>query len=508
MNNNRREFLKTSAAAGVLAIGASSAFAAKKKPNILWIIAEDMNPWMSCYGDKLLTTPNFDGMAERGVRFSRSYVNAPVCSSCRSGLITGTYQTTLGIHNHRSSRDRAWKPEHKGLGMIHLPKGVKTIPELFQDAGYETFNQGKTDYNFVYDNKALYSVGNWKEAVDKGKPFFGQIQVKGGKNGQASLAKGEKEKLGIGPEDVTVPPYYPDCPEFRDAYADHYANVFGTDKTVGDILARLDADGLRDNTIVFFFSDHGAPPLLRHKQFCYEGGIRVPLLVDWTGDQKAIRANGAVRDDLVSTLDVSVSSLRLAGIDVPSHMHGRDLFAADHEERDYVVSARDRCDFTIERIRAVTTKRYKYLRNFLTDRPYMQPQYRDGRPEIIAWRKLQAEGKLTPEASVWVGDERPAEELYDLKNDPDEIRNLADDPKYAKELKRHRDILKKWIAETGDKGEEGESVEGLLQVMYGWGKRCVNPEYDAVRAKYGADIGPKPKQPKAKRTRKARAKSK
>ncbi len=481
---NRRDFLRV-ASAGTVGLGTAYALGAAgkraKRPNILWVVAEDMNPWLSCYGDKILKTPTFDKMAGGGVRFDRAYVPAPVCSACRSGIITGTMQTTLGVHNHRSSRSNAWKPEHKELGMIHLPDGVKTLPELFQKAGYETFNQGKTDYNFVYDNADLYSVKDWKEAVDKGRPWFGQIQVKGGKNGKVSL----ENKTPVDPTDVTIPPYYPDTPEFREAYADHYANILGTDQTLKEILGKLKTDGLLENTVVFFFSDHGAPPLLRHKQFCYEGGIRVPLLADWRGNPSALRKNGSVRDDLVSGLDIAVSSLALAGIDIPGHMEGRDLFAPDHEKREFVISARDRCDFTIERIRAVTTKRFKYLRNFLTDRPYLQPQYRDGSVLMIIWKRLYAEGKLTPEAAAFVDEERPAEEFYDLENDPHEIRNLVGDPKFADELNRHRKILKEWIEETGDKGRQTESTEGLLQVMYRWGDRCVNPEYEAVRKKYG-----------------------
>ena len=494
---NRRDFLRT-ASAGAIGMGAArvlgAAGAKAKRPNILWITAEDMNPWMSCYGETLLKTPNFDAMAAGGVRFERAYVPAPVCSACRSGIITGTMQTTLGVHNHRSSRSNATKPEHKELGMIHLPKGVKTVPELFQAAGYETFNEGKTDYNFVYDNSALYSVANWGEAQAKGKPWFGQIQLKGGKNGKAVLSKADSTP--VDPADVTIPPYYPDAPEFRQAYADHYACVLGTDQSVGGILARLKADGLLENTVVFFYSDHGAPPLLRHKQFCYEGGVRVPLLVSWAGNQAAVRRNGAVRGDLVSGIDIAVSSLALAGIDIPDHMEGRNLFAPDHEKRQFVICARDRCDFTIERIRAVVTKRFKYLRNSLTDRPYLQPQYRDGQVLMKTWKALRDEGKLTPAAAVFVGDRRPAEEFYDLDNDPDEVHNLVGDPKFAKELQRHRDILTGWIKETGDKGQHTESPEGLLQVMYLWRDRCINPEYEAVRKKYGALP---PRQPKTSR---------
>jgi arylsulfatase A-like enzyme len=372
--------------------------------------------------------------------------------------------------------------------MIHLPDGVKTLPELFQQAGYATFNRGKTDYNFVFDNAALYTVKDWKEAQAQGKPWFGQIQLKGGKNGKVVL----KNKTPILPEEVPVPPYYPDHPDFREMIADHYACVLGTDKTVGGILDQLQADGLLEDTIVFFFSDHGMPGGLRHKQFCYEGGIHIPLLIRWPKNFPVTKP-GLVIDDLVSSIDISVTSMGLAGLPIPAHMEGRNVFADDYKPREYVISARDRCDYTIEHIRAVTTKRYRYLRNFLTDRPYLQPQYRDGRAVMTTWKKLYAEGKLTPQAAAFASDEKPAEEFYDLQKDPHEVNNLVDDPKYAAELQRHRDILRKWIKETDDKGQYPESAEGLLQVLYRWGDKCVNPEYEAVRRKYGTLSAKKPK---------------
>ena len=480
----RRDFLKTMAV-GPLTLALSGTTVARKRthrPNILWIVAEDMNPWLSCYGETLIQTPNFDAMAASGVRFSRAYVTAPVCSPCRSALITGTMQTTLGIHNHRSSRSNIKDPKYKELGMIHLPKDVRTLPELFQQAGYATFNQGKTDYNFVFDNDKLYNIRDWKQALAQGKPWFGQIQVKGGKNGKSVL----KDKNPVSPEQVPVPPYYPDHPVYRDMIADHYACVLGTDQTLGGILDNLKADGILDDTIVFFFSDHGMPNGLRHKQFCYEGGIHIPLLIRLPKNFPVTQP-GLVIDDLVSSIDISVTTLALAGLEIPTHMEGRDVFSNEYKPRDYIISARDRCDYTIDKIRAVTTKRYRYIRNFLTDRPYLQPQYRDNRIVMKTWKALRAQGKLTPEAAVFIGEKRPAEEFYDLKKDPHEIKNLVGNPRYATPLKQHRDILKQWMLETNDQGQYPESDEGLFQVLYRWGDKCVNPEFKSVRRKY-ADI--------------------
>jgi len=199
------------------------------------------------------------------------------------------------------------------------------------------------------------------------------------------------------------------------------------------------------------------------------------------GVGKEDRTVGQVREDLVSGIDITVTSLALAGIPIPAHMEGRNLFADGFQPREYVISARDRCDYTIDRVRAVTTKRYKYLRNFLTDRPFMQPQYRDGRPAIEIGRQLFEQGKLNDaQASIW-NPKRVAEELYDLENDPHEIHNLATDPKHADVLQQHRDILSRWIEETGDQGLHPESLDSLRGVWKRWSKKAVNPEFDPLR---------------------------
>jgi arylsulfatase A-like enzyme len=461
--------------------------AAADRPNILWIYVEDMNGWMSCYGDKLVATPNIDSLAERGVRFDRAYMPAGVCSATRSGVITGTMQTTFGLHNHRSSRSSfRGQSQGKNYGAVHLPAGVKTVPELFKAAGYFTFNQGKTDYNFVFNYSDLYDGGSgsmrfkvanvsqlWKKRK-KGQPFFGQIQLRGGKNtGRVNPATDAAK--------VAIMPYYPDHPIVRDEIAHHYNCIRQTDDEVGQIVAALKRDELFDNTVLLFFTDHGFR-MLRHKQFLYEGGIRVPLIVTWQGKPRVVR-RGLARDDLVSGIDLGPTSLALAGIEVPDYMEGRHVFAADYQPRPFVVAARDRCDYTIERIRAVVTPRFKYLKNFMTDRPYMQPQYRDGRNYTTIMKQLYRDGKLNAAQSHFMAPDRPAEELYDLSADPHETINLAADAAFAPALKRHREILNGWIKTTGDKGQYPESEAGLRAVLLRWGAKCVNPEYDKVREK-------------------------
>ena len=441
-----------------------------QRPNIVWIFVEDMNDWMGCYGDNTVPTPNIDDIAKRGILFDRAYMPAGVCSATRSAIALGAMQTSLGVHNHRSSRRRTPGEEH------FLPEGVKTVYEILRDNGYYVSSQGanKNDFNFIFDVKALYdhNGGKIKQPRWRGRetdqPFFAQIQLYGGKNSG-------KVQPRTDPAQVEVMPYYPDHEIIRKEIAHHYDCIKQTDQEVGRVLQALEKDGLMENTIVFFWTDHGMR-LPRHKQWLYEGGIKVPLVVAGPG-----LAQAAVREDLVSGIDITVTTLALAGIDKPEWMEGRDLFAENYEPRDYVVSARDRCDYTIERVRAVTTKRYKYLRNFLTDRPFMQPQYRDGKPFVEVPRQLYKEGKLNEVQSFMWSETRVPEELYDLENDPHEIVNLVDSPEHAAVLKEHRDILEKWIQETDDQGQYPESIDSLRGVFKRWRKKAVNPEYDKVR---------------------------
>ncbi len=482
---DRRKFLKQSGsiAAASLAPGLllkCGNLNTSKRPNILWIYVEDMTPLLSCYGVDINQTPVFDKLAQDGVKFEKTFMPAPVCSATRSALITGTMQTTFGLHNHRSSRD--------DTAPISLPEGVKTLPELFREAGYYTYNSGKDDYNFEYDRKKLYegkyfynpkrkefgvvrADGHWKNRKP-GQPFFGQIELKGGKNQNEFNNPIDRKR-------VDLPPYYPDHPLMREEWARHHDQVKLTDIEVGKIIEELKNDGILDETVIFFFSDHGMRSL-RHKQFLYDGGIHVPLIVTWYGNKEKIKA-GISRKDLVSGIDISATSLALGGIDIPQYMEGRNLFASDFKERDYIISARDRCDFTIDRIRCVRTNKYKYIRNFMTDRSYTQPNYRDKRETTLLLKQLYKEGKLNKVQERFMSEDRSSEELYDLETDPHETVNLVKTKKYNEVLIKHRKILNDWIMETDDKGQYPENMESLRAVYKRLGERCVNPEFDKFK---------------------------
>jgi arylsulfatase A-like enzyme len=457
-----------------------------KRPNILWIYVEDMNDWMGAFGDNTVPTPNIDKLAGEGVRFDQVIMPAPVCSAVRSAIITGDMQTTLGTHNHRSSRF--------DYNQITLPEGHKTLPELFQDNGYETFNIGKDDYNFSYDRKQLYSlhpgpkVGHqgtqdgpdfdWgKTLATSGKPFFGQIQLRGGKY------KMKKPPIKVDRASVTLPPYYNDQPLTRDAWARHYENIHITDLDVGKIMAELKDNGLLENTVVFFFTDHGMG-LLRHKQFLYDGGLQVPLVVSWQAGNDKLRAQGAERKEQIRGLDIGGSSLGLAGIDIPSYMTTENFFAADYQAQPWIISARDRCDYTFETIRSVRTEAFKYIRNYHPERPYMQPQYRDKWPLVKEYKKAYASGQFNEVESLLMANVKPAEELYDLKNDPHEVNNLATTPAYTNQLISMRDILNNWVKETGDKGQTPESDAGIREVLEFYKNKCQSPECRGYRARH------------------------
>jgi len=441
-----------------------------RKPNIVWMIVEDMSAHFGCYGETTVQTPNVDQLAAEGTRFSRAFVTAPICSICRSALITGHYQTSIGVQNHRSG-----VPGHE----IHLPAGVDLVPAMFRRAGYHTNNLtveaflrsekdvqsapavkiAKTDYNFEWDEAATYDANHWA-ARDSGKPFFVQVQLNGGKyrgqgNEQNWPARALKELGSVTAiDDVKLPPYLPEDFTIREDWAQYLDTVRYTDMEVGRVIQRLKDAGEFENTVIFFMTDHGISHV-RNKQFLYDGGTHVPLIV--RGPQVDI---GKVRDDVVEHIDLAATSLGFAGIPKPSTMPSQDIFTDGYRPREYVFAARDRADETVDLIRSVRDTRWKYIRNGFPNRPYLQPnRYKDSKPIVIAMRKLYAEGKLNAAQSLIMAETRPQEELYDTQTDPFELHNLAADPAFSERLVKMRTALQEWQQRTGDPAEpETEEV--------------------------------------------------
>lgn len=457
------------------------------RPNILWFVVDDMSANFSCYGEKLVQTPHVDRLAREGTKFTHAFVTAPVCSPCRSAFITGMYQTSIGAHQHRSGR---------GELKIQLPEGVTPVPVLFQKAGYFTCignglpgnngkgrgkGLGKTDYNFEWD-EAIYNANDWA-GRKPGQPFFMQVQVPGGKlrggNDASAQRLSDRAKAEFGaatdPARVTLPPYYPRDPvQLRD-WAAYLDAVRFTDDHVGKVIARLEAEGVLDQTLFIFMTDHGISHA-RGKQFLYDEGTHVPFVVRGPGIAK-----GKVRDDMIEHIDMAAISLAAAGIPIPRSMQGKDVFAKDYQPREHVFAARDRCDETVERIRSVRSDRFLYIRNFHPQRPHLQPNaYKDGKSIVQNLRELHAAGKLSPLAEqLLFSPTRPAEELYEWTTDRWQVKNLASDPKHAKTLAELRSRLDRWIVETKDHGAESEAMYDSDMEVYA-GSRAKKDQGESV----------------------------
>ncbi|PHS12119.1 MAG: sulfatase [Blastopirellula sp.] len=413
--------------------------------NVVWIVIEDASAHIGCYGETAIKTPVMDQMAREGIRCTSAFVTAPVCSPSRSAMVSGMYQMTLGAHNHRSQIEKG-----KGGGnqlyfdSYQVPAPIKLIPQLFAEAGYYVTNKSKTDYNFV-PVENLYHGNDWKKARPD-QPIFAQIQLHGGKNRKATKH--------VEPADVTLPPYYPDDPTIRQDWAKYLDSWVHTDIEVGQILDELKVAGRLDSTAIFLWTDHGISHL-RGKQYLYEEGIHVPMIVRLPGKAKA----DTVREDLIEHIDVAAASLALAGIAIPDHVQGQDFLAADHSPRQFIFTGRDRCDETVDIIRGVRDERYKYIRNFMSHVSHTQPsQYKDGKTILQTMRSLHAAGKLTDVQARPFLPSRPPEELYDLQNDPHELVNLATVPEYNQRLATMRKALYHRMLKERDMGLVPEPI--------------------------------------------------
>ena len=382
------------------------------RPNILWITIEDWSADLSCYGTKGLDTPHVDKLASEGIRYRWAFTTSPVCSTSRSAMMTGFHQNYIGANQHR---------EHDKQP---LPHGIRPIPHLFQEAGYFTaLMSWKTDCNFTPNTKAELFMGeDWAER-EADQPFFARITFGGT---HRSFNRDPERPIEI--EDVELPPYYPDTPFCRRDWANGLEQMQLVDREVGAILKRLEDEGLVDNTIVFFIGDHGRCHV-RGKQFLYDGGIRIPMIMRWPGKV----APGQVSDDLVMSIDICATILEAAGIRPPVPLHGKDLLGDELKDRKYVFAARDKMDETHDAMRAIRSKDYKLILNLMPERPWCQfNRYKEGAyPMLAELNVLNLRGKLTPEQAAFLAPTKPVVELYDLRSDPHELENLASDRDYA-----------------------------------------------------------------------------
>ncbi|MEM9586471.1 MAG: sulfatase [Planctomycetota bacterium] len=434
--------------------------------NIIWISCEDISPNLGCYGDADAITPNLDQLASQGARFDQAFTPAGVCAVVRSGIITGIYPPSLGSQHMRSR--------------IIPPPEVKAFPELLRAAGYFTTNRSKTDYQFeptasIWDRQGSKHQ-DWRERSDPKQPFFSVINLTishESKARQNDEAHARVQQL-IGKANVhdpetmgdTLPPYLPNTAAARKNWAKYHDNITRMDQQAGEVLQRLEEDGLTDDTIVVFWSDHGMG-LPRGKRWVYDTGTLVPMIVRWPGEI----APGSVREDLVTMIDLPPTMLSLAGVEVPDYMQGR-VVLGDQIAREpaYLFFHRDRMDEVYELQRAARDRRWKYIRNYEPEKPYSQRlDYMDEMPAMQDWRRWAAADRLSGGQKNWFQVPKPIEELYDTEKDPWELTNLADQPQYTERLKRMRDATEAWQDSINDLGLVPEAV--MMEEMIPGGER-------------------------------------
>ena len=453
--------------------------AVSARPNIVFIVVEDLGPRLGAYGDLLAETPNIDQLAADGITYTRVFTSAGVCAPSRAALMTGVHQQALGAQHMRTSsfgRERAGP-----LGTFRTdgfayeavpPPDVKAFPELLRANGYYTTNNSKTDYQFgqpftIWDENG--QGADWRNA-QAGQPFFAMFSQNlthesrlfmpayaTATDDAAARARDHAERLTAlekrtDPAAVVVPDYLPDTPLVRQEIAQHYDNIRLMDKWVGEQIDLLEEEGVLDETVVVFTTDHG-DGFPRAKRFVYDSGLHVPFIVRYPDG----RRSGTRDDRLVSFVDIAPYFLDMTGTPSPPFIQGRNVFDDDSAQRRYIFAARDRLDEHPDFSRAVRDRRYKYIRNRKPERALLAPLYfRENLASMQELRRLAASGSLPERLSHYFSTPRVPEELYDTEADPHELNNLAEDPAHRETLLRMRSALDDWFQRTGELGHEGE----------------------------------------------------
>jgi arylsulfatase A-like enzyme len=420
---------------------------AKKPLNVIWLVADDMSLELGVYGDRIARTPNLDRLAAQGVRFTNVFATSPTCAPSRTALITGVQATSIGAQHHRSE-DGGYRPVP--------PPDLKTFTEQLREANYYAGNVVKLDYQFS-GILADAPITNWDEQIfgdwgnrRPGQAFF--LYATDLSTHESHFVETPSQLDSVtetDPASIVLPPYYPDTPLVRIDFARYYDAVAHMDAAFGKLLDRLAAEGLENDTIVFFFSDNGRP-FPRDKRWLYDGGLHGPLIVRWPGHLAA----GTTNDELISYLDFAPTVLSVAGLPVPAKMAGR-VFLGDHARPapDFVFSTADRRDEEMDRMRAVRDVQFKYIRNYRPDVAYGAPiAYRDRLATIQELHRLHDANQLSPPADWFFQPSKAPEELYDSLTDPLELTNLAADPSYANVLERMRAAETQWEIDSDDTG--------------------------------------------------------
>ncbi|MEM7754768.1 MAG: sulfatase [Planctomycetota bacterium] len=420
------------------------------RPNFLVITVEDMSPDLGCYGDPNARTPRIDALASDGIRYTSAYANAPVCSPARTALFFSRYQHSLGGSNHRSRAT--------------IPMGVRGFAAELRDAGYFTTNHAKLDVNVQNSgelSRDAYDAGEgWWEPDRNGRPFLSIINIDTTHQSRTSVwprARYERSIRALlspdeiaDPAEVVVPPYYPDTPAVRRELARYADCITLMDRQTGAILDRLERDGLKDNTIVLYFSDHGAGHAA-HKRSALARGARVPLIIRFPERWQHLApvARGSTDDRLVAFIDIGPTILQAAGVPIPKSMHGQP-FLDDHPDKELVFIARDRLDEDLDHSRMVTDGRYVYTRHYFPSRPlWSRSSYTSSSPIY-----QEIDGLDT----ALVTEPRGAETLFDLHTDPFEINNLADHPDHTARQNTFRAALREHQRAIHDVGLIPEGI--------------------------------------------------
>ena len=438
------------------------------KPNILWITCEDISPTLSFYGDNTAKTPTLDKFASESLIYTNAFATVGVCAPSRSSIITGMYPISIGTHNMRTGTDYfSWGSrkynEPSGAKDIQgndvplysavIPPEVKCFTEYLREVGYYTSNNAKTDYQFASPVSAWDANGtqaHWKNRED-GQPFFAVFNL--GVTHESMIWRNKDKPLTVDPEAVPLPPYYPDNPNIRQDVARNYSNIELLDKQVAALLAEVEEAGLMDNTIIFFYSDHGGP-LPRGKREHYDSGLKVPFLVRFPDGKTSSRV-----DELISFVDLAPTVLSLAGIPIPEHLQGNAFLGNQSTDlhRDYVFGSGDRFDEYPDRIRTVRDKNFLYVKNFYPELPsYKDVSYRKNMNMMNTLLELRDEGNLQGPTAQWFAPDKRSEELYDVVADPHNMHNLINDPIHADKVTEMRGALDNWLIQVGDMGREPE----------------------------------------------------
>lgn len=434
----------------------------QEEPNIICIVCEDISPMIGCFGDRIAVTPNLDEFSKGAIRYTNMFSNVGVSSPSRYALITGRYPMADGANYMRTTGVPEQKPEGISPYSVIVSPEIKCCTELLRQSGYYCTNNSKTDYQFDVPATAWDECSNkahWKNRPS-GVPFFAIFNLF--VTHESQVWERTNKELSVDPNDIIVPPYYPDNKIIRHDMAVAYSNITEMDKQFKKLIDELEESGEKDNTIIIWYSDNGGP-LPFHKREIYDRGTRVPFMISLPDGYKA----GCISDQLVAFVDIPATILSLAGIETPRYMHGQAFLGKykSKKEREYVYGGRDRMDECIDKQGYIRDKHYRYIRNYYPGTcNYLNVGYRLNMPMMQNIIQMHNDGLLSSVQASFFDNQRPAEEFYDLRKDPYELHNLIEDADYSDDIKRLRSEYDEWINKYMDNWliSERENIARML----------------------------------------------